>query len=397
MKLLNSTPIQHVEQGESGMRGWKAFRHARRLRTLPSLDQIDRLLIVKSSSIGDIVHALPVVEAIKKAKPGITIGWVVRKRCADVLTGNPNIDRLHLVDNKPQLGDLLRLRRELHAQHYQCALDMQGLFLSGVYAWLSGAKARIGIDRNRENNALFMTHPIVLGKPEGKRAPKRRPGAPAPVQDPDRHAVDILYGFAELLGVWIDHDDFPPQHYLGEGAPAHLLDPVHAASGPKVALNVGASSKYKQWPVEHWISLAGSLAVAGKTVVFVGDKRDGIVVKDIIDGMRFKEGVIDLSGKTKLRQLAAVLDACDVVVTGDTGPMHIAVAVGTPVIALFGSTNPDRTGPYGKRNVVLDMRIHCSPCYRRPTCHGRVDCMREITPNGVLGAVEEKLRKREEI
>jgi lipopolysaccharide heptosyltransferase I len=349
------------------------------MRTLPNLDQIDRLLIVKSSSIGDIVHALPVVEAIKTARPNLTIGWVVRKRCADVLTGNPFIDHLHIVENKPKFGDLLRLRRELHEQRYQCALDMQGLFLSGVYALLSGARVRIGLDRNRENNKLFMTHPIVLGKPEGRGAP-------------DRHAVDILYGFAELLGVWIDRHDFPAQPYLAEGASEKLMHELREAKGPKVALNVGASSKYKQWPPEHWSSLASSLAATGRIVVFVGDKRDGVVVKDVIAGMQTTDGVIDLSGKTKLRQLAAVLRECDVVVTGDTGPMHIAVAVGTPVIAMFGSTNPDRTGPYGRRNVVLNMHLPCSPCYRRPTCQGRVDCMREITPDGVLGAVERKLQ-----
>lgn len=348
-------------------------------RAIPRLDEIDRLLIVKSSSIGDIIHALPVVDAIKKARPRLTIGWVVRRRCADVLTGNPNIDHLHLVDNKPRLRDLLRLRRELRDQNYQCALDMQGLFLSGVYSWLSGARVRIGIDRNRENNKLFMTHPVVPGKPEGRGAP-------------DRHAVDILYGFAEFLGVPIDHSEFPPQAYLSEGAPRHLLDALSGIAGVKVALNVGASSKYKQWPLHHWASLADLLIAGGATVVFVGDKRDGEFVKEVISVMRESRRIVDFSGKTKLRQLASVLDACDIVVTGDTGPMHIAVAVGTPVVALFGSTNPDRTGPYGQRNIVLDMHLPCSPCYRRPTCQGRVDCMRAITPEAVIKAVEAKIQ-----
>jgi heptosyltransferase-1 len=101
--------------------------------------------------------------------------------------------------------------------------------------------------------------------------------------------------------------------------------------------------------------------------------------------------VLDLSGKTSLRELASVLAACDAMVSADTGPMHLAVAVGTPVIALFGSTNPDRTGPYGKRNIVLTSGIACSPCYRKPTCNGRIDCMKDLTPEAVRRAVEERL------
>jgi len=373
----------------------------------------ERLLIVKSSSIGDVVHALPVVEAIKHAKPDLTIGWVVRKRCADVLTGNPVIDHLHIVDNKPSLGDLLRLRRELRAQRYEVALDMQGLFLSGLYAVLSGAPIRIGIDRNRENNKLFLTHPVIPGKPENPGTSGAMPTASGRhvASDPngrDRHAVDILYGFAEYLGVDVEHTDFPPQAYLAQGADAALLAEIRRGSGRKICLNVGASSMYKQWPVDHWSTLAAKLLEAGDTVVFVGDKRDAEVVKQVTSTLSgasssstaaghlasgfIPAAVVDVSGRTNLRQLAAVLQACDIVITGDTGPMHIAVAVGTPTVALFGSTNPDRTGPYGKRNVVLNMHLACSPCYRKPTCNGRVDCMRDITPEAVMKAVEDKLR-----
>jgi len=257
---------------------------------------------------------------------------------------------------------------------------MQGLFLSGVYAALSGAPIRIGIDRNRENNKLFLTHPVIPGKPEN-------------TDGPDHHAVEILYGFAEFLGVPVDHTDFPAQPFLAEGADASMLAEIARGPGRKICLNVGASSMYKQWPVDHWSKLAATILDAGDTVVFVGDKRDAEVVKQVTSTLgEHPGGTVDVSGRTNLRQLAAVLQACDVVVTGDTGPMHIAVAVGTPTVALFGSTNPDRTGPYGKRNVVLNMHLACSPCYRKPTCNGRVDCMRDITPAAVLMAVDEKVR-----
>jgi heptosyltransferase-1 len=348
-------------------------------RPIPPLSAIDRLLIVKTSSIGDVVHALPVVEAIKKAKPGLTLGWAVRRRCADVLRGNPVIDHLHVFENKPGWGELIRLRAELRAVRYEVALDMQGLFLSGLITRLSGAPVRIGIDRNREGNALFLTHPVVRGKVGGDAG--------------DRHAVDILYGFAEALGIGDPHPEFSPQPYLAAEGVGQAAPDIAGMAPPRIALNVGASWEYKRWPVEHWTALADALVEAGRGVVFVGDKNDAVMVAEVKARLkRGGEGTADLSGRTNLRQLAAALAECAVVVSADTGPLHLAVAVGTPVVALFGATNAARTGPYGGRNIVLNMHLSCSPCYRNPTCNGRVDCMKAITPEMALAAVEEKLR-----
>jgi ADP-heptose:LPS heptosyltransferase len=167
----------------------------------PAIDEIDRLLIVKTSSIGDVIHALPVIEAIKKARPSLYIGWVVRRRCSGILEGNPWVDIVHVVPDKPSMADLGQIRKDLVAQQYACALEMQGLFLSGLIAKLSGAPIRIGIDRNREMNTLFLTHAVVPGKPAVK-------------DGPDRHAVDILYGFADVLGVHVEHPEFAEQPYL---------------------------------------------------------------------------------------------------------------------------------------------------------------------------------------
>ncbi|MGO8674155.1 MAG: lipopolysaccharide heptosyltransferase II [Capsulimonadaceae bacterium] len=341
---------------------------------VPPLSEIDRLLVVKTSSIGDVVHATPIVEAIRRAKPDITIDWLVRRRCADIVRGNPHVGTVHVVENKVSLAELSRLRQALRACRYQCALDMQGLFLSGLYTLLSGAPVRIGLDRDREKNTLFLTHPVV-------------PGQPAGAGQRDRHAVDILLGFAEVLGIAATHPEFSPQAYLASDPPEDLIRSINALPRPRVALNTGASTANKQWPDDHWRALAELLSAAGAGLVFVGSAQDATVVQRIRSALKPSPDVVDTAGKTSLRELAAVLASCDVVVSADTGPMHIAVAVGTPVIALFGATNPDRSGPYGGRNVVLDMHLSCSPCYRNPTCHGRIDCMRAIEPAAVLEAV----------
>jgi lipopolysaccharide heptosyltransferase I len=329
---------------------------------------IQRLLVVKTSSIGDVIHALPVVQAIKEAAPHLTLGWVVRLRCADILRGNPYIDRLYVMPDKPSLAELLALRRDLHFAHYNMSLDMQGLLLSGLVTRLSGAPVRVGWDRNREGNALFLTHPIVSGK--GKQS----------------HEIDLLYGFAEALGIHTSHSEFTPQPYLAAENAAKAGEWLADLPCPRIALNVGASRAYKRWPVENWTASALSLAQSGHSVVFVGDKTDAESVAQIVPKMT--GDFVNLAGKTTLRELASVLAACDLLVSGDSGPMHLAVAVGTPVVALFGATHPARHGPYGARNTILHDPVPGTIVPgKRPTEAEGAACMARITPEAVVKAV----------
>lgn len=334
------------------------------------LDQIDRLLIVKTSSIGDVLHALPVVEAIKNARPQMTLDWIVRARCADVLRGNPVIDHLHVIENRPSVRQLFALRRQLRAARYLLALDMQGLSLSGLLAWLSRAPARVGWNRNREMNRLFLTDAFVDGKP------------PVP-----RHEIDLLWGFAEALGVPARRGEYAPQSYLAADNRTWAREKVDSLTGAKIALNIGASRTYKRWPTERWTELSKMLTAAGTGIVFVGDARDAEIVREIKTALTEKN-IADVSGQTDLRQLAAILESCDMTVSGDSGPMHLSVAVGTPVVALFGATNPARHGPYGTRNVIVQK---ATPTRNRPTEAEGAAAMAAIGVEDVMNAVKEKL------
>ncbi len=340
-------------------------------RSLPQLTDISRLLVVKTSSIGDVIHALPIVQALKEANPKMTLGWVVRRRCADVLRGNPYIDQLYVMPDKPSFNELRVLRSELIAGRYEMALDMQGLLLSGLVTRLSGAPVRLGWDRNREANALFLTHPIVPGKAQNK------------------HEVDLLYSFAEALGVQTTHAEFTPQPYLAAEGMAQAQEWLSGLPQPKIALNVGASRAYKRWETAKWTEVAQGLTGQGRGIIFVGDKNDAEIVAQITPSLK---NYADAAGKTTLRELASVLASCDLLVTADTGPMHVAVAVGTPVVALFGATDPARHGPYGGRNTILH---HPAPGAvvpgKRPTDAEGAACMARITPEEVLVAVTAKL------
>jgi heptosyltransferase-1 len=298
-------------------------------------DDIHRLLIVKMSSIGDVVHALPFAQIVKERRPDIRIDWLVRSRCADLLTGDPYIDRTHIVPQSCGFNDLLALARSMRSRRYDAALDMQGLSFSGLLTRLSGAKRRIGLDLNRECNTLFLSEPTVPAR-----------------ADRERHAIDILRGFLPVLGLDAN-TPWPTLPYLADdtGAPPEIAA-LREAHEP-IALNLGASTAEKRWPVDRWASLAEALIAEGRTVALVGGAQDVDAASGIVPTLGESPRLIDFAGKTTLRGTAAVIKECALLVTGDTGPMHIAVAVGTPVIGLFGPTRPLRTGPYGPQNRVI--------------------------------------------
>ena len=339
-----------------------------------------RLLIVKTSSIGDVVHALPVAQIVKEHLPSIEIGWVVKSRCAGLLEGNPYIDYIHKISDSPAVSDLIKLRRELRAMAYDVAWDMQGLSLSGLITQMSGAPKRIGLDLNREGNRWFLSDPIVPAKVNRQR-----------------HAITILRGFLPTLGIPMQ-TEWPPLCYLAEGVelPEPLLRFTSSGRSNTVALNIGASSVYKQWPADHWAQLIAKIADINLKSLLIGGPSDAPLAQTIADtcGRGRLESLMNLTGQTSLRQTAAVMNLCAALVTGDTGPMHIAAALHVPVVAMFGPTDPIKTGPYGAAGITLKHNNCCTANHRRPTCHGAVWCMSGITVDEVYGALMATLQDK---
>jgi heptosyltransferase I len=334
-----------------------------------------RLLIVKTSSIGDVIHALPIAEIIKTHYPDAFLGWVVRNRCSALLDGNPFVDRTYVMPDRPSTSELFEIGRKMRSDQYDVAFDMQGLLLSGVVTKLTAAKRRVGLDLNREGNRLFLSEASVPAR-----------------EDRDRHAVDILRGFLPAIGIPADVK-WPRLRYLADGQilPGEIAT-INRGKGV-IALNVGASSVYKQWHADRWSDLARRVFENGYAPIVIGGPNDAEAAAKIVSGSGIGDALINLAGKTSLRSLAAVLASCDLLVSADTGPLHLASGIGTPVVALFGPTNPLRTGPYGDRNVVIWKKLPCSPCYRKPTCDGRVDCMVEISADDVLSAIDDMLKE----
>ena len=323
-----------------------------------------RVLVIKLSSLGDVVHTLPLIEALRAGLgPDVHLAWAVRKAFAPLVKGNPHLSAVHVLEEK-SLAGTLAFGKALKSERFDTALDPQGLLVSGLLTFLSGAPRRIGLDKNREGNRLFLTEASVAST---HRA----------------HQVEKLMGFCDALGI----PRLAPrvQSYLADGnGPALPMD------RPLIGCIVGASTPDKTWPLEHWTALATALEARGMTPVLLGGPgAEAEAAQNVAT-----PGSLVLAGKTNLTELAATLARCSVVIGADTGPLHLAVAVGTPVIGIYGVTDPARTGPtWGPTPaIVLDaVEKEAPPESRRPR-HGTIpDALARISVEMVLDAVERLL------
>lgn len=320
------------------------------------LPPASRLLVVKLSSLGDVVHTLPLIEALRHGgEPELHLAWAVRKAFAPLVLGNPHLSAVHVLEEK-SLGATLAFGKTLKAERFDTALDPQGLFVSGLLTFLSGAPRRIGLDKNREGNKLFLTDASIAST---HRA----------------HQVEKLAGFCDALGI----PRLAPrvQSYLAGDAPRERT---------WIGCIIGASTPDKTWPLERWKSLIAALEKQGLTPVLLG----GPGAEAEAAAQVASAGCVNLAGKTKLPELAKTVAQCAVVIGADTGPLHLAVAVGTPAIGLYGVTDPARTGPsWGPAPaIVLDfVEKEAPPESRRPR-HGTIpDALARIPVEAVLEAI----------
>ena len=308
-----------------------------------------RIALVKLSSLGDVVHALPVAATVKRRLPHAHLTWVVERREAMLLAGNPDVDAVVPIDTRSwrrrwrlrgvadTLGAVGILHRRLRESKFDVAIDLQGLAKSGLVTAATGAPLRIGFDRQwgREGrlNALFTNRRIT-------------PPAAA------RHVVEQYLALLGPLGVGEPVREFwlPVQ----PRAEARIEQALMAAGlKPRqrlVVINPGAGRPDKRWPTERFRALAARLVDdAAANVMVVWGPSEQSAADAIADAQR---GVV-LAPPTDLAELIAVLRRASVMIAADTGPLHLAAAVGTPCVGLYGPTSAVRNGPYGEGHRVL--------------------------------------------
>lgn len=340
------------------------------------------ILIVKLSAIGDVVHTLPSLAALRRHFPDAHITWVIEEASADLIKNHPYLDRVivshrkqwmvHSKDIKkigPALKEIRRFIAALREERYDMVIDFHGLFKSAMIVGMSGAKRKIGYNSLQELSGLFLNEKIY--------------------EDMEKHAVDRYLDLPRYLGAGIESPEFLIPLREENKRRVDILLKEHRIDGgkPFVAVNPVAFWKTKLWEERKFADLCDRIVGELKTnVVFTGGKNDAVVER-IQYMMNFSSA--NLTGKTSLRDLAYLYGLAPLVVTTDSGPMHIAAAMGTPTVALFGPTDPSRTGPYGEGHRVIRKDLHCSPCFKKEC--DTVHCMKEITVDDVVEAVKEIL------
>lgn len=333
-----------------------------------------RILLVRLSAIGDCLHALPVVHQLRRQIPDAFLGWAIESPGLSLLEGHPEVDRFHRFPrgDRGRIRALRRFRRELREVGYDIAVDVQGLTKSGLVAWLSGAEERVGFadEGSRELNRFFVNRRLV----------------PSPARV---HVIDRNLALLDALGL-----DVPElgsaQWVFPRAEPEDDVVRFLATFGgdPFVALNPGAAWSTKQWPVASFTRLARRLAteLGAAVAVIWGSDEERRAAEEIRDGAA--AAAVRLAPRTDLRQLGALLARASLMVSGDTGPLHLAAALRVPTVAPFGPTSPERNGPYGDDHVVLvdEQPLECRPCWARRCSRGDLACLQRIEADRVFGA-----------
>lgn len=349
-----------------------------------------RVLIIKLSSIGDVVHTIPALKSLRKGfkEAGVKaeVDWLVEEAASSVLKGRPDIDNVIVVKRRGWTRDFsenLRVARHLASRDYDMVLDFQGLLKSGVWVMLSRGKRRVGFSNYREMSHVFLNEKL-------------------PPYDIERHAVDRYMDLARHVG-GAEADPSQVDIEPSAGAWASVKKKLKSRGvdpeGPFFVLCTQARWPTKLWGDARFAELARRVlergAGEGLRAVLVGGPGDASRLEAIRERTGDQaERVVNLAGETTLRELAEITRRARFIVTVDSGPMHLAAAAGARVISLFGPTAPWRTGPYGPGHKVLRRALECSPCFRRDCREYAAGprCMDDITVEDVMEAIEAELK-----
>jgi lipopolysaccharide heptosyltransferase I len=365
-----------------------------------------RILLVKPSAVGDVVHTIPIIAKLRARYPGARIDWFLTPAIAELVGRHPALSGVVLFDRRgldgwwrspSRAAALARLLRSLRAAKYDLVIDLHGQFRSAVFVLATGAHVRIGFDRPRAS-IRRLSRPLPIEAYRHGWTGARELSWLAythriPIPTLDVHAVDRYLWLGPILGL----DDGPPDFRFPIPADAaDRVDELLRAGGingqPVAVLFPGTQWETKHWPAARFADVARHLLATGFGVVLAGSPAEEAVCREVAAGCPM---AVDLAGKTTLTESAALIARAAVCVTNDSGPMHLAAALGRPVVAVFGPTDPVWVGPYGSPETVVRAGVPCSPCYLRrlarcPYAHA---CMTGASAEAVNAKVDAALAR----
>ena len=363
-----------------------------------------RILLIKPSALGDVVHTLPVLVKLRARYPRAQIDWLITPENAEVVRYHPALSNVVLFARRDfsKRGRRWRaflsffdLLKQIRSAKYELIIDMHGQVRSAFFALISGARVRIGFDRPVKRGLTVSAEHALKNIPNHGWRGAREGSWIAythriPIPTLDVHAIDRYLWVAPLLGL----DDNPPDltiHLSPEASDKvnRLLEEHDVpASKPLVVLVPGTIWETKHWTIEGFAGVARQFLQDGFAVALAGTMRDQQRCRQIAAAA---PGTCDLSGKTTPADLAALIRRAEVAVTNDSGSMHVAASLGKPMVSVFGPTNPVHIGPYERPESVVRVDLPCSPCnYRRLSqCPFDHACMKQVTSAMVV----ERVRK----
>lgn len=334
-----------------------------------------RIAIIKPSALGDIAHALPVATALRQRFPHAELSWIVNTTYSSLLQHHPALDEVLTYDRslmkKNFLGGLdyhARFFRDLRRRRFDMVIDLQGLLRSGMMVQATGAKWKIGLSSAREGSRWFYN--TIL-----------------PDDLWNMHAVDRYWLVAEALGVGQQRKQFKFPSLDAERN--RWLASLAALPRPWVMMNLGTRWETKRWPVESFAILGQHITMtsSGSTILVGGPDETSLAEQY---QQKWSHNVVSTVGKTSLRDLTAIISIADLVVSNDSGPLHLAVALGKQVLSPFTCTSVTRTGPYGQPQGVVSTSVPCAASYLKTCSH--MTCMSELSPERLLPSLDNLLR-----
>ena len=344
-----------------------------------------RILIIKTSALGDIIHALPVLGYLREALPDAEIGWVVEEHCKDILEGHPDLAHLHILCTRRWRSSLFSastrheiktVATEVRRLHYDCILDIQGNFKSGIVGVISGVARRIGFPYARlqeRGNIAFTTEQ-------------------APFDTIDNHATLRCLSVAHVLcGLPYHRKHFYPKIAVSE-MDIEVVERYLARLNPgrKVLFHTGTTWQTKFWSQENWVSLGKRVCKAYPDVTLLlswGSPKE----RATVDQLATEIGqCVQIPERYPLKPFVALLERMSLVLGGDTGPVHLAAAVGTPTVSLYRSSDGSESGPRGDRHKIVQSPLPCSRCFKT-SCSRDAECQSSISVDMVFSAIESVL------
>ncbi len=339
------------------------------------LDELEvrRICVIKPSALGDVIQSLPLLPVLHERFPAARISWVINHELAELIDGHPHLDESLHFHRRGTAREYLHLLHQLRNGRFDVVFDLQGLMRSGVMSAATQAPLRIGLESSREGAGLAC-HVSIPGT------------------DRSVPAFQRYWRVAEELGfLGRSPQTIVPMNDTHREWAATALNGL---TGPVMAIHPGARWITKRWPVEKFAVVASkAMRQFGFSVVILGSKAEMPVaaeLQNLLQGFVPWKPVCNLTGQTTLKQLSAVLSAVDIVMTNDSGPMHLAAGLGTPVLGVFTCTSSVISGPPGAQHELVSTEVRCAGSYKKLCPHsGRKNlcCMDELTTERVFQAL----------